>query len=378
MGGGEYALYNLLSGIDREKIKPVMIFNRHGEFVDKIKSLGVETVIIPFHNVMLRSLILPWKFWNLIKDSKMMYRYFKQTKPDVIQCSDVLSLMMISLPALILRVRVIYSIIFFYEWSRMIVFNVLAIFLVDKIIVSSIAVKDDIVRKTIFLSHRIKIFYLGIDLNLFKPIGSNDRNLLREELGLGPTVKLIGMIGRIEPLKGHKYLLQAVPNVLRVRQDVKFIIIGSALFQEVFPFFKKYHDEVLESYKCLNLDKSVIFLPYRDDIPDVMRSLDVLVCPSLYEGFGLVILEALASGIPIVASKTVGALELVHDLPGVFISEPGDHRSIASHILNALSYITEKSLKRNEDLNFNKVQAVLKNHNWHEYALQMEQIYTTL
>jgi glycosyltransferase involved in cell wall biosynthesis len=375
MGGGEYVLYNFLRGIDREKIKPIMIFNRRGEFVEKIESLDVETVILPFQNVMLKTLIYPKRFWKLIKDSITMYRFFKGNRPDIIQVSDVLSLIMIAVPVLRFRVRVIYSFIFFYEWSRMVIFNVLALFLADKIIANSIAVKEDIIRKTIFLSHRIEVFYLGVDLKLFKPKNSDDPGLLRKELGLDSTVKLIGMIGRFEPLKGHKYFLQAIPHVLRVRQNVKFLIVGGVLFQDVFNFFEKYHKEILECYEKLNLRDSVRILPHRKNIEELVRSLDILVCPSLYEGFGLVVLEALASGVPVVASRSVGALEVVRDLPGVFISEPADEQSLANAILNAINFVDQTNQNNMYDRGFDKTLDTIKQFDWSCYGKQMERLY---
>lgn len=375
MGGGEYALYNLLSGIDREKIKPIMIFNRHGEFVEKIESLGVETVILPFQNVMLKTLIYPKRFWKLIKDSFTLYGFIKKYRPDLIQISDVLSLMMVAPSVLRFRIPVFYSLIFFYEPARMILFNLLAPVLVKKIIVNSIAIKKDVITRTIFLSHRIEVIYLGVDLNRFKPRNARDPNLLRKELGLDPSVKLIGMIGRFEPMKGHKYFLKAVPHVKSIRHDMKFLIIGGVLFQDVFLFFKKYHEEILECYNNLNLHDSVRFLPNQKSIENIVRDLDILVCPSLYEGFGLVILEGLASGVPVVASRTVGALEIVHDLPGVFISEPADEASLAKAILNAVSFADQKNQNNLYDLEFHKTLDAVKQYDWSYYRNQMERIY---
>lgn len=378
MGGGEYAVYNLLKEIDRTKFRPIVMFNGCGEFVDKVESSGVETVFSPFPTVMLNKLIKPKILLSVIKSSIRISRFVKQNHIKIIQCSDVLSLFLIMIAFLSSRVRVIYNVIFYYEWMRMILFNIFSIFFVKKIIVNSSAIKDDIIRKTLLLSKKIEVIYPGISLDIFRSRKENEENILRKELGIDHSVKLIGMVGRFEPSKGHKFFLRAIAHVRQKCSDVKSVIIGEALFQEIFPFFKKYHEEVLEDYKCLNLGESVIFLPHRNDIPEVMRCLDVLVCPSLYEGYGLVILEALASGIPIVASRTVGALEVVHDLPGVFISEAGDEISIAKQILNAIEYVGGESPKSNADLNFKKIQARLQKHTWSEYAFQMEQIYSSV
>lgn len=378
MGGGEVALYNYLQHLDRANVVPIMLFNGPGTFVEKVKSLGIETVIVPYPNVMLKKLINPVILWNIIRSSIRISRLIKQKNIDIVHCSDVLSLFFITGAILCSRVRVVYSVIFYYEWIRMILFNILSILFVKKIIVNSSAIKNDILRKTLLLSQKIEVLHPGVQLDVFRPRKENEENILHKELGINQSIKLIGMVGRFERSKGHKFFLRTIPRIQQKRNDVKFVIIGGALFQEIFPFFKKYHEEVMEDYQCLNLGESVIFLPHRNDIPEIMRSLDVLVCPSLYEGYGLVILEALASGIPIVASRTVGALEVVHNLPGVFISEAGDELSLASQILNALDYVAEEPRKGNADLNFKKIQTELQKHTWSEYALQIEQIYTSV
>ena len=106
-----------------------------------------------------------------------------------------------------------------------------------------------------------------------------------------------------------------------------------------------------------------------------MRSLDLLVCPSLYEGFGLVVLEALASGIPVVASRSVGALEIVHDLPGVFVSEPADEQSLAKAMLSAINFVDQTNQNKMDDHGFNKTLDTVKQFEWSYYREQMEQIY---
>ncbi|MBI4548631.1 MAG: glycosyltransferase family 4 protein [Ignavibacteriae bacterium] len=371
MGGGEYALYNLLKRIDRNRIRPVMLFNQPGPFIDKVGKLGVETVILRYHNVMLSKLVYPHHFWHLIQSSRLMYRYIQQNKPDVIHCSDVLALLYIAYAVLRFHIPVVYNVIFFYEWQRMILFNVLALFLVKRIVTNSQAVKNDLLRRTVFLSRKIDTVYQGVDTELFRPSRDGDVNVLRKELKLDPKVKLVGMVGRYDPSKGHKVFLHAASHVLKKRSDVKFVLIGGVLFGDVFPFFRRYYDDVLNYHRELRLEEKVIFLPHRGDMPEVMRSLDVFVLPSLNEGFGLVILEALASNVPIVASRTIGAMEVVGDTEGVFAAEPGDPMSFAEKIDQALEYVQNKLYHT-----FNS--AKLSQLTWAEYSRKMEQLYETV
>ena len=256
-----------------------------------------------------------------MKASGRINEFLKQHPVDLIHCSDVLALLLIAFPAMRARIPVLYNVIFYYEWPRRIVFNILALFLVKKIATNSRAVSEDVKRKTFFLSHKIGTIYMGVDAELFRPMRNGEVNLLRHELGLDPEMKLVGMVGRYDPSKGHKIFLQAASIISRSRRDVKFIVIGGLLFADVFPLFESYRQEVMEFCHRAGLGGDVVFLPHREDMPEVIRSLDVFVLPSINEGFGLVVLEAIASGVPVVASRGVGALEPVGDLESVFPAE---------------------------------------------------------
>src|SRR6516162_1249963 len=124
MGGGEVAVYELLKGLDRSRFHPIMMFNRRGPFVDKVESIGVDTVLIPFRTVMLKSLVSPKILLETVRASRSISRYLKGQAVHVIHCSDVLALILIAAPVVRLRIPVVYNMIFFYEWMRMVAFNI--------------------------------------------------------------------------------------------------------------------------------------------------------------------------------------------------------------------------------------------------------------
>ncbi len=339
MGGGEYAIYNLLKRIDRSRFRPVMMFNRRGTFVEKVESLGIETVVLPYETVMLRELVYPKRFYRMLKSSQRIAAYLRLHRADVIHCSDVLSLLLIASAVVRFRIPVVYGVIFFYEWMRILLFNVLAILLVDKIITNSSIVREYIEKRTFFLSRKFEVIHLGVDRSVFRPSRNGDTNVLRAELGLSSTTPLVGMVGRYDPQKGHKIFLEAASAVLRERPDVRFVVIGGVLFSDVFPFYREYFENVIQCSRGLGLGERVSFMPYREDMPEVMRSLDLLVLPSTREGFGLVVLEALASGVPAVVSDSAGAVEVVKDLPSIFVAKNGDPQSFAEQIAHALESV---------------------------------------
>jgi len=371
MGGGEYAVYYLVKELDKSRFHPIMLFNKRGAFVEKVESLGVETSIVPFPAVMLKKLIAPNVLWKTMKASRELRRFLQENEVDLIHCSDVLTLLLIALPAARCRIPVVYSVIFFYEPARMILLNVLGLFAVKRIIANSTVVKEDLLRRTVLLSKKVETFYQGVDTDQFRPSRNGEAKKLRDELRVEPGTKLVGMVGRFDPSKGHKIFLRAAASVLQKRKDVKFVIVGGLLNEDVIPSLRKYLDSVIRCGEELDFGDHLVFLSHRDDAPEVLRSLDVLVCPSGSEGFGLTVLEGVASGVPVVVSRSTGALELVAGMDGVFVAETGEPLSFAARIHEGLERRNNPSFESQSPARPRQ----LKDFSWYEYAKRVEKLY---
>ncbi len=187
------------------------------------------------------------------------------------------------------------------------------------------------------LSRRVEVIPPGVDTSVFRPLAPGEPNVLLSELGLPAGVKLVGMAARFEPGKGHLLFLHAAARVAQRRKDVVFVVIGAAINADVIPFLRAYQESVISESVRLGLADRVRFLGHRDDMPELLRSFDLVVVPSEREGFGLIILEALASGAPVVVSPAVGAWERVRELPGVATARAGDIESFADAIEQTLA-----------------------------------------
>ena len=371
MGGGEYAIYYLVKELDKSRYHPIMLFNKRGAFVEKIESLGIETSIVPFPAVMLKKLIAPNVIWKTMKASRELRRVLKDNAVDLIHCSDVLTLLLIAVPAARCRIPVVYSVIFFYEPARIFLLNVLALLAVKRIIANSGAVKEDLLRRTLFLSPKVETLYQGVDTDQFRPSRNGEARKLRDELHAEPGTKLVAMVGRFDPSKGHKIFLLAAASVLQKRKDARFVIVGGLLNEDVIPSLRNYMESVIRCAEELELGNHLVFLSHRDDIPDVIRSLDALVCPSVSEGFGLTVLEGLASGVPVVVSRSTGALEVVAGMDGVFVAETGDPLSFAARIHEALEQRKNPAVV----LQVPGRPGKLKDLSWRGYAKRVEKVY---
>jgi glycosyltransferase involved in cell wall biosynthesis len=149
---------------------------------------------------------------------------------------------------------------------------------------------------------------------------------LIEDYGLAPGAQIVGVVGRLEPEKGHPTLIDAWPLVLRVVPNAYLLIVGEGSRREAL------EHQVAE----LGIGSRVIFTGRRDDVPAVTAALDVAVLPSYREAQGLTILEAMALSRPVVASNVGGIPEMVEDGRTGLLVPPHDPEALAAAITRLL------------------------------------------
>jgi glycosyltransferase involved in cell wall biosynthesis len=154
---------------------------------------------------------------------------------------------------------------------------------------------------------------------------------VRSESGIPPNTPVCACIGRVVSGKGIDCYFKAA-RVLRDRgRDVRFLMIGAHSVEQ-----RQYQSEMDQLIRELNIEKQVIFTGQREDVPAILREVDVVVHPSLTEGLSNVILEAMASGIPVVATNVGGNPELVEDGRTGFLVPVADPVGIADGICRLL------------------------------------------
>jgi glycosyltransferase involved in cell wall biosynthesis len=175
-------------------------------------------------------------------------------------------------------------------------------------------------------SNKLHVIPNGYDERLFKPIPAVKA---REKLGLPLNKKILLSIGSLVNVKGHTYLISAMPLVLRKRKDVLLIIVGSGPLKELL-------QRIIKNY---GLEGHVILVGGRmhEEIPLWMNASDIFILPSLQEGFPTVIPEAMACGKPIVATKVGGVPEVIaSDELGTLVP-PEDPELLSWAILEGLN-----------------------------------------
>jgi lipopolysaccharide heptosyltransferase II len=171
---------------------------------------------------------------------------------------------------------------------------------------------------------QIRVIPRSVDIGKFK-------NSAKEQHGKSDYI--IATIGRLTPIKGHVYFLQAMAKIVRSMPYVKIWIIGDAP-----PGKESYKQELFLLVKQLGLTNHVEFLGNRRDIPQLLSQVDVFVLASVVpESFGRVVLEAQAAGIPVVATKIGGVTEIVQEEKTGLLVLPKDPDAMGEAVLRVLN-----------------------------------------
>jgi glycosyltransferase involved in cell wall biosynthesis len=188
----------------------------------------------------------------------------------------------------------------------------------DRIITSGDAIRSMVLRTGV--KTRVISIPVGVDTSRFHADVSGDG--VRAELGIrGP---LVGLVANVRGSKGHGYFLEAAREVLAVRPETRFLIVGDGVG----------FDDVRRRVQEMGLGPHVVMTGFRRDIPAVMAALDVLVLPSTRsEGTPQVIPQALSVGTPVVGTNVGGIPEIIRDRETGRLVAPGDAHALAEAIL---------------------------------------------
>lgn len=187
-------------------------------------------------------------------------------------------------------------------------------------------------RWGLFTRSRVSLVRPGIAADAFQAgISASERDLVRAELGAGPTDKLVGMVACLKPQKAPLDFIRVAELVCAERPSARFVLVGDGELRA--PAERRIREAGLED--------RVRLVGWRRDIPELMRCLDVFVLTSLWEGLPRVYLEARASGVPVVGTRVDGAVEVIQDGINGYLVEPGDVHGLADRVLYLLAHPVE-------------------------------------
>lgn len=164
---------------------------------------------------------------------------------------------------------------------------------------------------------RTVVIHNGIDTRLF--VAPADKRELKQEFGLEGKL-VIGTALRFIEQKGLQYLIASAPDVKRRFPDVRFLLVGDGRAKE----------SLLAQVRALEVEDVFLFPGYRNDVVRILSAFDIYVLPSLWEGLPLGMIEAMLTGLPIVATDVGGVPEVLRDGENALLVPPGDSDALAS------------------------------------------------
>lgn len=178
-----------------------------------------------------------------------------------------------------------------------------------KTIAISKEVRDHLINDFHLPEKQIELIPSGVDIAQFEPIDAGQKRNVREKYGLGDEL-IIGIIARLSDVKGIDILIKAMSEVHKIDPKARLLIVGEGKEER---FLKSLVNE-------LQLESRVQFLPIVNRTNEILSVLDIFVMPSRQEGLGLSIMEAQASGLPVVASHVGGIPTLIeHNVTGLLV-----------------------------------------------------------
>jgi glycosyltransferase involved in cell wall biosynthesis len=375
LAGAQVTILTLLRKIDRSRFDVTVVLPSEGTFSTALAASGIPVAILhlPMGMVRLkrgRSLqsflrlllsLFPFCFFLL-----SLCSYLKRNHFQLVLTNTIKSHLYGSLAARLCSIPLIWrfhDILARKDFSPSLI-KFLAFFgkrFPKKILAVSKVTRDHLLQHGIG-SGRVKVIFNSVDPERLETEDSFKN--IREEYRLGNGTKLVGCIGRIIPQKGQKVLLSAVPQVLRRRPDAFFLIVGDVFLKE-----ENYREELLEFIKDNRIEKNARLTGFRTDIGNVIRSLDLVIFPSIApEAFPLSVLEAMVLGKPVIGSDIGGVQEMIEDGVTGLLVEPNRPEQITEKILFLLN-----DPQRCEEIGQRAKEFVNRKFSMENYVLDMEE-----
>ena len=239
-----------------------------------------------------------------------------------------------------------------------------------KTIAISEQVKEHLLRDFKVDEKNIALVYNGIDVARFRLQTTDYRLQARQELGLGDG-PVIGIVARLSDVKGHRYLIEAMPQVLinhrqsgtqsgKCLPEAQLLIVGDG----------REKDKLAGLVNNLGLEESVKFIPEVSDTRQVLAAMDVFIMPSLKEGLGLSLMEAMAAGIAVIGSDVGGIRDLIRDGVTGILVKPADAYAISQAIIGLL-----QDTKKREALGGSAQMFIAQNFSQDKMVRETERIY---
>ncbi len=209
-----------------------------------------------------------------------------------------------------------------FKTKMFIILERLATRMTDRIVALTNSEKEDYIKLRIADEDKVVVIHSGVDLAKFQDLAESEIAKIKSELGLAENSLVVGTAGRLVPVKGPEFLVEAARDVVSKHPETVFIFAGDGQLRQ----------DLERRASKLGLTANIIFTGWRQDVARMIATFDIFVLPSLNEGMGRVLVEAMALGKPIVASDRGGIKDLVVQGKNGFLVPARNPRLLAKHI----------------------------------------------
>jgi glycosyltransferase involved in cell wall biosynthesis len=308
-GGQEHRILTELTGFQRRGCEVGLYAKRDADLYKRASGLGID--VHPYN-------VAKWRFPITVLETA---RWLRRQRPDILNTHSSRDGWMVGLAGRLARVPLIvrsrhFDVRIPNRWLSRHAYATLA----DHVVTTSRSITERFQKHFHLPLDRITT---GIDVEVFHPVGSK-ADLWPD--GIHPEWPLVGMVSVLRNNKGHETFLRAARLLRDSRFFARFVVVGEGTSR---PVIERQAAE-------LQVEEYVRLLGFRGDVPAVMRSLDLVVIPSLHEGVPQVGLQALACQTPVIGSKVGGIPEIIRHGETGRLFPPGDAAALAKTIREAI------------------------------------------
>jgi glycosyltransferase involved in cell wall biosynthesis len=314
IGGTERQVLNLVQGLDRSRFDvEVACLKRWGALLPEIEASGVP--ITEYKTTSLYNHVAVWNQMRFLK-------HLRKRNVEIVHTYGFYSNVFAIPPARLAgAAAVLASIRDTGEHLTPMQKRIEKLFcrMADCVVTNAEAVRKRLTNEG-YDAEKIVVIHNGIELTRYarKPNALG----LHRELGVPSNTPLVAVFARLNELKGIEYFLQAVAGLIKRFRNVRFLVVGDGASR---PELEKYAEH-------LGLNKHVVFLGFRLDVPTLLSEISVSVLPTLSEGLSNSLLEAMAASVPVVATRVGGNPEVVQEGITGLLAPPRDSEALARAI----------------------------------------------
>lgn len=330
MYGADKVMLDLIKRLDKNKYTPFVILPENGILVEALKKEKIKVSVMPYPIMRRKYFNLKGLIQygiNLIKYTNKISQIAKKYNIDIIHTNTAATLegsfvsQKLHIPQLWSIHEIIVNPKIMYKVTSKLISRYSSITITD-----SKAVKEHLEVSGYFSKNKIKVIYNGVDSNRFNP--ENDCSYLYDEWNIPKNAEIIGMMGRVNSWKGQKDFLKAAEIIMSKNTNVYTVFVGSAFEGEEWR-----EEELAEDIKRSPFKDRIINKGYRIDSEGIYKLYDVFVLPSTNpDPLPTVVLEAMATGKPIVGYRHGGVCEMVKDGYNGLLAEVKNPEDLAEKI----------------------------------------------